>query len=107
MSSSLSTPGSCLTRRPNPLGRHAVDKFTTLTGALNTAFPANRVGLDLGLQLADVLEHLACLRPYKQPKDMDDEDWIDQITLVRRGIPSLPASSHQSHHPPLSLRCST
>jgi len=64
------------------------DKFTVLTAALNTAFFATQVGIELapGLTLPAVCAHVKGMRPYKPPSALRSEEgvdeWVEQITLV-------------------------
>jgi len=58
-------------------------RYSKVTEAMNTTFTASKLGVDLGSNLEQVLDHILYMRPYKDLTDMDDyTDWVDQITMV-------------------------
>lgn len=66
--------------------QHNPDKFSLMTAALHAGFYSNKVGISIGVSLADIMEHAKGMRAYKMPNmdepEEDDQEWVDQITMV-------------------------
>lgn len=63
-----------------------VSKYRLMSNSLIHSFYADRVGLSLGCDFAEIFKWLPELRPYKSPTQLPWQEYIDQCYLITHVI---------------------